>query len=139
MDETKDSEEMDQWYVAANSSYGQATKHESNQYEILADVKKVQDELMQQTPASVNVEEHISTESMKSDIIKVKKWLTILGLVLGIFLVVAIAAAIIGSLAYTKTTIQPDTSSEIQAIRMGQGVNNTAALANIVSTNCIAF
>ena len=64
MDETKDSMEMDQWYVAANSSYAQATKHESNQYESLADVKKVQDELMQQTAASVNVEEYISTESM---------------------------------------------------------------------------
>ena len=53
---------------------------------------------------------------------------------LGIFLVMSLAAAIIGSLAYTETTIKSDTSSEIQAIQMGQGVINTAALANRVST-----
>ena len=70
MDETKDSTEMDQWYVAVNSSYAQASKRESqsNEYESLADVKKGQDELMKPLP-SISVEEHISTECMKSDML----------------------------------------------------------------------
>ena len=53
---------------------------------------------------------------------------------MAIFLVMAMAAAIIASSAYTKTTIQSDTSGEIQAIQIGQKVNYTIALANIVST-----
>ena len=78
----------------------------------------------------------VSIESIKNDMIKMKKLLTFLGLLPAIFLVTSLAAAAIAALAYTETTIQKHDQSEtsqIQAFQTGQGVNYST-IVDIVST-----
>ena len=112
-----DNLEMQQWYSAVDKS----ARSPINEYETLAEVKTKQN--IQNEPGVIahsNNAVGFQKSGMSDN--NMKKWLTILGLLLAVVFTVSVATAVIAVLAYSK--------SESPQIQTGQRVNISA----IVST-----